>query len=89
MFHHLAEDYQREGCYPLSSGCNFDEIKEDANGHASCGEVRNINLGRLAARGQYHHRATYSCRQDSDRMQGASEDYECLDWFICFRELKE
>jgi peroxiredoxin (alkyl hydroperoxide reductase subunit C) len=30
-----------------------------------------------------------SCGQAKDRVAGAGQDYECLDWFLCFKSLPE
>lgn len=74
--------------YPLSAGRNFDEIKrllialQTADEHkvATPADWRPGDTVIVPAPG--------SCGAAAERVAGADgEDYECLDWFLCFKQL--
>ncbi len=75
--------------YPLATGRNFDEIKRmlvamqtaDKHGVATPADWRPGDKVIIPPPG--------SCGQAQDRVVGAGEDYECLDWFLCFKNIKE
>ncbi len=72
--------------YPLSNGRNFDEIKrlliamQTADKHkvATPADWRPGDKVIVPPPG--------SCGQAAERVAGAGEEYECLDWFLCFKE---
>lgn len=74
--------------YPLSNGRNFDEIKRllmamqtsDKHKVATPADWRPGEKVIIPPPG--------SCGQASERVENAGEEYECLDWFLCFKELK-
>ncbi len=74
--------------YPLANGRNFDEIKRlliamqtaEKYGVATPADWRPGDKVIIPPPG--------SCGQAADRVKGAGEEYECLDWFLCFKELK-
>lgn len=73
--------------YPLSNGRNFDEIKRlliamqtsDKHGIATPADWRPGEKVIIPPPG--------SCGQAADRVSGAGEGYECLDWFLCLKNL--
>ncbi len=75
--------------YPLATGRNFDEIKRmlvamqtaDKHGVATPADWRPGEKVIIPPPG--------SCGQAADRVSQAGEDYECLDWFLCFKNIKE
>lgn len=75
--------------YPLSNGRNFDEVKRlliamqtsDKHGVATPADWRPGDRVIIPPPG--------SCGQAADRVAGAGEDYECLDWFLCLKKLAE
>ncbi len=72
--------------YPLSTGRNFDEIKrlliamQTADKHqvATPADWRPGDKVIVPPPG--------SCGQAAERVAGAGKEYECLDWFLCFKE---
>ncbi len=74
--------------YPLANGRNFDEIKRlliamqtsDKHGVATPADWRPGDKVIIPPPG--------SCGQAAERVQGAGEEYECLDWFLCFKNLE-
>ena len=78
------------GYYPLSNGRNFDEIKRlliaiqtsDEHGVATPADWRPGQKVIIPPPG--------SCGQAAERVQQAgSSGYECLDWFLCLKNLPE
>ncbi len=75
--------------YPLSNGRNFDEVKRlliamqtsDKHGVATPADWRPGDRVIIPPPG--------SCGQAADRVAGAGDDYECLDWFLCLKKLPE
>ncbi len=75
--------------YPLSNGRNFDEIKRlliamqtsDENGVATPADWRPGQKVIIPPPG--------SCGQAAERVQQAGSGYECLDWFLCLKNLPE
>lgn len=75
--------------YPLSAGRNFGEIKrlliamQTADQHqvATPADWRPGDKVIIPTPG--------SCGQAAERVAGAGEEYECLDWFLCFKELPQ
>ena len=75
--------------YPLSNGRNFDEIKRllvamqtsDRHKVATPADWRPGDKVIIPPPG--------SCGQANARVQGAGKDYECLDWFLCLKELPQ
>jgi len=75
--------------YPLSNGRNFDEIKRlliamqtsDKHKIATPADWRPGDKVIIPPPG--------SCGQATERVAGAGKDYECLDWFLCFKKLPE
>jgi len=73
--------------YPLANGRNFDEIKrlliamQTADKHkvATPADWRPGDKVIIPPPG--------SCGQAKERVDGAGQDYECLDWFLCFKSL--
>jgi len=73
--------------YPLSNGRNFDEIKRlliamqtsDKHKVATPADWRPGDKVIIPPPG--------SCGQAAERVAGAGQDYECLDWFLCFKSL--
>ncbi|MBN2205996.1 MAG: peroxiredoxin [Candidatus Aminicenantes bacterium] len=73
--------------YPLSAGRNFDEIKrllialQTADKHkvATPADWRPGDKVIIPPPG--------SCGQAQERVTGAGQDLECLDWFLCFKSL--
>lgn len=73
--------------YPLSNGRNFDEIKRlliamqtsDKHKVATPADWRPGDKVIIPPPG--------SCGQATDRVSGAGKDYECLDWFLCLKNL--
>lgn len=74
--------------YPLSNGRNFDEIRRlliamqtsDKHGVATPADWRPGDDVIIPPPG--------SCGMAQDRVNGAGEEYYCLDWFMCFKKLK-
>jgi len=75
--------------YPLANGRNFDEIKRlliamqtsDKHGVATPADWRPGDKVIIPPPG--------SCGQAAERVEQAEkEGYECLDWFLCFKDLK-
>jgi peroxiredoxin (alkyl hydroperoxide reductase subunit C) len=75
--------------YPLSNGRNFDEIKRllqamqtsDRHKVATPADWRPGDRVIIPPPG--------SCGQAAERVSGAGDDYECLDWFLCLKKLPE
>lgn len=73
--------------YPLSSGRNFDEIKRllvamqtaDAHGVATPADWRPGDDVIIPPPG--------SCGTAKQRVDEAGRDYQCQDWFMCFKQL--
>lgn len=73
--------------YPLSNGRNFDELKRlliamqtsDKHKVATPADWRPGDKVIIPPPG--------SCGQAKERVDGAGQDYECLDWFLCFKNL--
>ena len=73
--------------YPLSNGRNFDEIKRlliamqtsDKHKVATPADWRPGDKVIIPPPG--------SCGQAKERVEQAGTDYECLDWFLCFKSL--
>jgi peroxiredoxin (alkyl hydroperoxide reductase subunit C) len=73
--------------YPLSNGRNFDEIKRlliamqtsDKHKVATPADWRPGDKVIIPPPG--------SCGQAAERVSGAGEGYECLDWFLCLKNL--
>jgi len=73
--------------YPLSNGRNFDEIKRlliamqtsDKHKVATPADWRPGDKVIIPPPGSYG--------QAKERVEGAGSDYECLDWFLCFKKL--
>lgn len=75
--------------YPLSTGRNFDEIKRiilalqkaDRDGVATPADWRPGDDVIIPTAG--------SCGAAKERMESASKDTYCLDWFMCFKKEKK
>ena len=75
--------------YPLSTGCNFDEIKRviqalqkaDAENVATPADWRPGDDVIVPTAG--------SCGTAKERMESQNDDQYCLDWFMCFRREKK
>ncbi len=73
--------------YPLANGRNFDEIKRllvamqtsDRHKVATPADWRPGDKVIIPPPG--------SCGQAAERVAGGGKDYECQDWFLCFKEL--
>ena len=75
--------------YPLSTGCNFDEIKRiilalqkaDSDNVATPADWRPGDDVIVPTAG--------SCGTAKERMENQTGDQYCLDWFMCFRKEKK
>jgi peroxiredoxin (alkyl hydroperoxide reductase subunit C) len=75
--------------YPLSNGRNFDEVKRlliamqtaDKHSVATPADWRPGDEVIVPPPG--------SCGAAKERVEGAGKDYRCVDWYLCFKKLKE
>jgi peroxiredoxin (alkyl hydroperoxide reductase subunit C) len=75
--------------YPLSNGRNFDEVKRlliamqtaDKHAVATPADWRPGDEVIVPPPG--------SCGAAKERVEGAGKDYRCVDWYLCFKKLKE
>ncbi len=74
--------------YPLSAGRNFDEIKRLLIALQTADEHKVATPADWRPGDKVIVPAPGSCGAAAERVAGADgEDYECLDWFLCFKQL--
>lgn len=75
--------------YPLSNGRNFDEVKR------LLVAMQTSDKHKVATPADWHPGDRViipppgSCGQAAERVAGAGDDYECLDWFLCLKKLPD
>lgn len=75
--------------YPLSNGRNFDEIKRLLIAMQTSDKYKIATPADWRPGDKVIIPPPGSCGQASERVAGAGEDYECLDWFLCFKKLPD
>lgn len=75
--------------YPLTTGRNFDEIKRLLMAMQTADQYHVATPADWRPGEKVIIPTAGSCGQAADMVAGAGEDYECLDWFICFKELPQ
>lgn len=75
--------------YPLSNGRNFDEIKRLLIAMQTSDKYKVATPADWRPGEKVIVPPPGSCGQAADRVAGAGHDYECQDWFLCFKNLPE
>jgi peroxiredoxin (alkyl hydroperoxide reductase subunit C) len=73
--------------YPLSNGRNFDEIKRLLIAMQTSDKFKVATPADWRPGEKVIVPPPGSCGQAAERVAGAGEDYECQDWFLCFKNL--
>ncbi len=73
--------------YPLSNGRNFDEMKRLLIAMQTSDKYKVATPADWRPGDKVIIPPPGSCGQAEERVQGAGKDYECLDWFLCLRDL--
>jgi len=73
--------------YPLSNGRNFDEIKRLLQAMQTADKHKVATPADWRPGDKVIIPPPGSCGQAQERVSGAGQDYECLDWFLCFKNL--
>jgi peroxiredoxin (alkyl hydroperoxide reductase subunit C) len=73
--------------YPLSNGRNFDEIKRLLQAMQTADKYKVATPADWRPGDKVIIPPPGSCGQAQERVAGAGGDYECLDWFLCFKSL--
>ena len=75
--------------YPLSNGRNFDEIKRLLIAMQTSDKFKVATPADWRPGEKVIVPPPGSCGQAAERVAGAGRDYECQDWFLCFKNLPE
>jgi len=75
--------------YPLSNGRNFDEIKRLLCAMQTSDKFKVATPADWRPGEKVIVPPPGSCGQAAERVAGAGKDYECQDWFLCFKNLPE
>jgi peroxiredoxin (alkyl hydroperoxide reductase subunit C) len=75
--------------YPLSNGRNFDEIKRLLIAMQTSDKFKVATPADWRPGEKVIVPPPGSCGQATERVAGAGKDYECQDWFLCFKNLPE
>jgi len=75
--------------YPLSNGRNFDEIKRLLIAMQTSDKFKVATPADWRPGEKVIVPPPGSCGQAAERVAGAGKDYECQDWFLCFKNLPE
>jgi peroxiredoxin (alkyl hydroperoxide reductase subunit C) len=73
--------------YPLSNGRNFDEIKRLIIAMQTSDKYKIATPADWRPGDKVIIPPPGSCGQAAERVSGAGEEYECLDWFLCLKDL--
>jgi peroxiredoxin (alkyl hydroperoxide reductase subunit C) len=73
--------------YPLSNGRNFDEVKRLLVAMQTSDKYKVATPADWRPGDKVIIPPPASCGQATERVQGAGADYECLDWFLCLKNL--
>ncbi|OGD25551.1 MAG: hypothetical protein A2Y56_08410 [Candidatus Aminicenantes bacterium RBG_13_63_10] len=73
--------------YPLANGRNFDEIKRLLQAMQTADKHKVATPADWRPGDKVIIPPPGSCGQAQERVAGAGQDYECLDWFLCFKSL--
>jgi peroxiredoxin (alkyl hydroperoxide reductase subunit C) len=73
--------------YPLSNGRNFDEIKRLIIAMQTSDKYKIATPADWRPGDKVIIPPPGSCGQAAERISGAGEEYECLDWFLCLKDL--
>ena len=75
--------------YPLSNGRNFDEIKRLLIAMQTSDKFKVATPADWRPGEKVIVPPPGSCGQAAERVAGSGRDYECQDWFLCFKNLPE
>jgi peroxiredoxin (alkyl hydroperoxide reductase subunit C) len=73
--------------YPLSNGRNFDEVKRLLIAMQTADKYKVATPADWRPGDKVIIPPPGSCGQAAERVSGAGEEYECLDWFLCLKDL--
>lgn len=73
--------------YPLSNGRNFDEIKRLLIAMQTSDKFKVATPADWRPGEKVIVPPPGSCGQATERVAGSGQDYECQDWFLCFKNL--